>query len=118
MSLSANCELWLKTGERCAAAETIFTYTTGTDALSDHGEALPATMEDLRRCRLLIEACPELRANFARVAHLGRQWSEIVNFWDDLCLLQDVEDPNWRETASRARQTQKMLNTFIGCEAE
>lgn len=117
MSLSPNAELWLKNGERCAAAETIFTYCTGVDALSDHGEDLPRTLEDLRRCRLLFETAPELRSCLPRVAHLSREWSEIVNFWDDLCLLQDVEDPDWRERAGRAPQAKAMLDQFIGRDA-
>lgn len=118
MSLTANSELWLKTGERCPAAETIFTYTTGTDALSDHGEGVISNMEDLRRCRLLLEMCPELRPCLSRVAHLSRQWAEIVNFWDDLCLLQDIEDPEWREHAGRAKQAQRMLNGFLNKNIE
>lgn len=117
MSLLQNAELWLSTGERCAAAETIFTYCTGENALSDHGEDLPRTMEDLRRCRLLFELVPELRSCLPRVGHLSREWAEIVNFWDDLCMLQDLEDPDWREAAGKAPQAQAMLNSFIGRDA-
>ncbi len=118
MSLSPNAELWLSTGERCAAAETIFTYCTGEDVLSDHGEDLPRTLEDLRRCRLLFENCPELRSCLPRVGHLSSEWAEIVSFWDDLCMLQDLEDPEWRVAASKASQTQAMLNSFINRPAE
>lgn len=114
MSLSPNAELWLRTGERCAAVETIFTYCTGTDALSDAGEGLPLTVEDLRRCRLLFEMVPELRSCLPRVGHLGREWAEIVSFWDDLCLLQEIEDPDWQQGAGSAPQTQKMLDSFTG----
>lgn len=117
MSLSPNSELWLRTGERCPAAETIFTYCTGENALSDHGEDLPRTMEDLRRCRLMFEMAPELRSCLPRVGHLSREWAEIVNFCEDLCLLQDVEDPDWREAAGKAPQAQAMLNQFIGRDA-
>lgn len=117
MSLSSNAELWVKNGERCAAAETIFTYCTGVDVLSDHGESLPHTMEDLRRCRLMFETVPELRSCLPRVAVLSREWAEVVNFWDDLCMLQDLEDPDWRERAGRAPQAQAMLNHFTGREA-
>lgn len=115
--MSLSTDLWIICGERCAAAETIFKYCTGEDVLSDHGEDLPRTMEDLRRCRLLFETCPELRSCLPRVGHLSRQWAEIVSFWDDLCMMQDLEDPEWREAASSAPQAQAMLNHFIGCEA-
>lgn len=113
MSLQSNAETWLRIGERCPAVETIFTYCTGIDALSDHGEGMLSTLEDLRKCRLMLEMCPELRSCLPRVGHLSRQWAEIVNFWDDLCLLQDIEDPDWREQAGAAGQTQKMLDTFL-----
>ena len=119
MNLHPNAELWLKNGERCPAAETIFTHCTGVDVLSDRGEDLPRTLEDLRRCRLLFETVPELRSCLPRVAHLSREWAEIVNFWDDLCLLQDVEAPDWREHSGpwRAPQTKAMLDQFIGRDA-
>lgn len=114
MNLTSNSELWLRTGERCAASETIFTYCTGVDALSDWGEGHPVTLADFRSCRLLLEQCPELRSCLPRVAHLSREWAELVNFWDDICVLQDFEDPDWREHLGRAPQAAKMLDTVIG----
>lgn len=109
-----NQELWILTGERCAAAETIFTYCTGESVLGEQGEGLPRTMEDLRRCRLLFDLCPDLRSCLPRVGHLSREWANIVSFWDDLCTMQDLEDPDWKEAAGSAPQTQAMLNEFIG----
>lgn len=112
--LSDNSQLWLATGERCAASETVFTYCTGVDALSDHGEGHPETLADLRRCRLLLEEfCPELRSCLPRVAHLSSTWAEFVSFWQDLCLLQDLEDPDWRLAAGKATKTLMMLRNII-----
>lgn len=113
MSLFDNATLWLTTGERCAAAETIVTYTTNVDCLSDWGEGHPETLEDFRRCRLLLEQCPELRARLPRVAHLSQTWAEFIGFWDDICLLQDLEDPNWREAAGPAPQANAMITSII-----
>lgn len=113
MSLSDNARVWLATGERCPASETIFTYCTGTDALSDQGEGYPATLDDLRRCRLLLDSCPELRSCLPRVAHLSRTWAELVSFWDDLCMIHDLEDPEWRTAAGKAPKTRKMLIFII-----
>lgn len=111
--LSRNAELWLATGERCPSVETIFTYCTGVDALSDHGERHPETLEDLRRCRLLFELCPELRSCLPRVANLSQVWADFVSFWDDLCMIHDFEDPDWRTAAGKAPKTKKMMITII-----
>lgn len=113
MSLSPNSEHWLRMGERCVAADTIFTYCTGVDALNGRDPDVPRTLDDLRRCRIMLELVPELRSCLPRVANLSRQWAEVVNFWDDLCLLQDVEDPDWLTTAGRAPETIAMLNKFL-----
>jgi hypothetical protein len=118
MSLTKNAELWLATGERCTASETIFTFATGVDALSDWGPGFPTNLEEFRRCRLLLEQCPELRSCLPRVANASREWAEIVNFWDDICVLQDVEDPSWREHAGKAPQARAMLAHIIGRVAE
>ena len=111
--LSDNAQMWLAGGERCAAAETIFTYTSGVDAMSDWGEDYPRNLQDFRRCRLLLEQCPELRKRLPRVAHLSKVWAEIVSFWDDICLLQDLENPTWQSKAGRAPQAAAMLADII-----
>lgn len=116
MSLPRNAELWLKIGDRCRAADTIFTLCTGINAL-DAEPDVPRTLEDLRRCRLLLEAAPELRSCLPRVAQLV-EWVEVVSFWDDLCLMQDFEDPDWRIKTGRASETKAMLNRLIGIADE
>lgn len=112
-TISDSTSMWLASGERCAAAETIFTYATGVDALSDWGEDHPRGLADFRRCRLLLEQCPELRGRLPRVAHLSKTWAEFIGFWDDICLLQDLEDPNWREAAGPAPQANAMITSII-----
>lgn len=116
MSLSQNAEPWLKNGQRCRATDTIFTLCTGVDVLSGEPD-VPRTLEDLRRCRLLLDAVPELRSCLPRVAQLVA-WVEVISFWDDLCLMQDFEDPDWRIKTSRATETKAMLNRLIGVADE
>ncbi len=113
MTLSDNANLWLATGERCAAAETIFTYATGQDALSDHGQDVPRTLEDFRRCRVLLDQCPELRSCLPRVARLSPAWAEFVSFWDDICLLHDLEHPAWRDDAGKAPKADEMIRLIL-----
>jgi hypothetical protein len=111
--LTPEAEMWISTGERCAAAETLFTYCAGVDVLSDWGEGYPTTVDDLRRCRLLLEQCPELRPRMRRLGYISKHWAELVSFWDDLCAIHSFEDPTWREKAGRAKNTQRMLEEIL-----
>lgn len=105
--------LWLVTGERCDASETIFAVCSGSPENEATGKGCPRTLEDLRRCRLLLEQCPEMENKLHRVGHLSKAWAEIISFWGDLCMLQDLEDPDWRVKAGKAPKTKLMLNTII-----
>lgn len=108
--LSENAARWLASGDRGLSAETIFTLTTGVDAMGylgcyDH----PHDVSDFRRCRLLLDQCPELRSCLPRVAHLSKAWSSFVYMWDDLCSIHDEEAPNWRSENSLAPKTNAMI---------
>jgi len=103
---------WLAHGERCASSDTIAKYCGGSCVPSNVEEPPPADLKALRRCRLLLEQCPEMLPKFKRVGHLSPVWAEVVSFWGDLCMLQDLEDPSWREVAGKAPKTTMMLNTI------
>lgn len=104
---------WLANGERCAASDTIARYCSGASVSHSDSEPIPADVKALRRCRLLLEQCPEMTRKMQRLGHLSRGWAEIVSFWGDLCMLQDLEDPSWREVAGKAPKTTLMLKTII-----
>ena len=109
MCLPDHATTWLQSGERCAASNTIITYCTGVDCMDGAEPIHPTTLPELRRCRLLLEQCPELRSCLPRTAKLSREWAGLVSFWDDLCHVHDLEDPEWRTAAGKASQTKKML---------
>lgn len=113
MRISQSAQEWMATGERCRASETLFTYCTGVDALGDFGDAYPESLADLRRCRLLIEQCPELRSKMKRLGFISREWAELISFWDDLCTIHDLEAPDWRKRSTGARRTKKMLFNIL-----
>lgn len=106
-------KLWLVIGERCDASETIFSVCSGSAGNDVAGDDIPRTLEDLRRCRLLLEQCPGMKSKLHRVGHLSKQWAEIISFWDDLCMVQELEDPDWRDKAGKAPKTTLMLKTII-----
>jgi len=111
--ISENALQWLATGARGTSVNTIFTFATGVDALGHWLPDHPHDIFDFRRCRLLLEQCPELRSCLPRVAAVSPEWAEIVNFWDDICVLQDLEDPTWREQPGKAIEASKMLKNIL-----
>jgi hypothetical protein len=113
MSLSTAAQMWMATGERCRSSETLFTYLSGVDVLGDHGDTFPMTLSDFRRCRLLLEECPELWEKRKRLGFVCKEWAELVSFWDDLCMMHDLESPEWRSKSTAARRTKKMLVTIL-----
>lgn len=118
MQLSQNAIEWLANGERGLSSETIFTYLTGVNALSDRWATHPCDPADLRRCRLLLEACPELIPKFPTMAKSSPVWKSLVENWLALCALMDAECPNWRDTNSRwsAPLTYHLMK-FVGCQS-
>lgn len=111
MSEAMNRMAWLKSGERCPASNTLYDYALA-DLTSDV-PAYPRNAEDLRRCRLLLEKVPALQANLQRVAKAGLEWAQFVSFWNDLCLVQDIESPNWRKAVKADKNTNMMIDSFI-----
>ena len=101
---------WLTNGERGESSNTIVTHLTGIDALgSRQRRNHPHDPDDLRRCRLLLEAMPELEANFANMATCSKVWNELRAHWDELCNLMDKEAPRWREGQGSAIATYRRM---------
>lgn len=86
---------WLNHGERGISSEAIVSQLTGVPIVSySHraGNDYPSDPDDLRRCRLLLDACPEIhRAFLERMGARHRVWARLVAIWDDLCELLDME---------------------------
>lgn len=65
--LSPQAIQWLATGARGISSETIFTLITGVSCIKEEDMDIPYDAYDFVRCRLLLEACPEIQARFAEV---------------------------------------------------
>lgn len=113
--LSHAATLWLAHGERCISSETMFTRLTGVDALGSHGAGHPYDPADFRRCRLLLEAVPELQPLLPNMANESPAWAGLVEAWADICNTMDDETPNWRSPrGERAPLTYQLIKTAIG----
>lgn len=109
ITLPAGAAEWLRHGERGLSSEAIFSHLTGL-TLSRWGAALtPADPDDLRRCRLLLEQVPTLRAELHRMAETGTCWARLVPRWDEVCALMDEEAPDWRGGHGSAPKTAELM---------
>jgi hypothetical protein len=90
---------WLATGERGLSSEALFTRLSGLNAVRGDSDkaAYPRDPSDLRRCRLMLEAVPELDWNLPHARDLSPVWARLIDGWDELELTMDEETPNWRD---------------------
>lgn len=112
-TLSDNAVMWLASGARGLSSETLFTFLTGVDAEGDHGHNYPHDPADLRRCRLLLDQCPELVSCLPRVANAHPVWAALVARWDELCAVMDEENPEWRQGRGSGPKTYALMKEII-----
>lgn len=104
---------WLANGERGISSNTMFTFITGVNAAYDDYHSHPHDLGDFRRCRLLAEASNDIMNHLDRMKSVSREWSAIVDHWDELCRLMDEERPNWRKNENApSPKTYALLNSL------
>lgn len=113
LGLSDAAQRWLASGQRGNSSETIFTHLTGVDA-NRGSRSHPYDPDDLRRCRLLLEQCPELVPLFPKMAEVSDAWAGLVRDWETICKTMDDETPEWRAGKGRASETYKLMNLATG----
>lgn len=111
--LSENAINWLATGERGMSSETLFYYLTGHYAPDDDGDHYPHDPDDLRRCMLLLDACPELKPNLHLITQAGPVWSSLFAHWDSLTRTFEDECPDWRGEEWSAPRTYTFMKEII-----
>lgn len=114
--LSEAAARWLASGERGISSNTIFTRLTGVDSLGGWSQDYPYDPSDLRRCRLLLEQCPELAAKFTTMSGASKKWAALVRDWPAICKAMDEEIPDWRnpKKGSSAPRTYNLIKAAIG----
>lgn len=100
---------WVCTGERGLSSEAMCRALFGIPMADDRNEQpYPRDPDDLRRCRLFLEAVPEARSRMGELSNLSPTWKAYVEHWDEMNRLFNEEAPLGRlmKTASLMRQLQ------------
>lgn len=72
---------WLAFGERGVSSETIVSQLTG---LQVRSLSHPHDPDDLRRCVLMLDACPSLAARIGEMRSASPEWAALVDVWSEL----------------------------------
>ena len=76
---------WLASGHRGISSNTMLQVITGIVAESGHfGLSHPHDPADFNRCHKLLEAVPELREGFPKLAAKSKAWKALLEHWDEL----------------------------------
>ena len=113
MILTDNMIAWLARGERGASSNTIFQHLTGHDTGSSGGFSHPHDPDDVRRCRKLLDQCPELKATFPQMATRSPVWAALVAEWGSLCAEMDFEAPDRRDHQGAAPIAYRHMKAII-----
>ncbi len=115
---------WLAFGERGMSSEALFLRLTGISpgrpSRCEFDErdrtAHPYDPDDLRRCRLMLEAVPAARARLQEAAELSPAWAALVAIWPELEATMDGETPDWRDPkcGGTAPATYQLMKRAIG----
>jgi hypothetical protein len=102
---------WLANGERGSSSNALFYGLTGIYAGSK--DSYPHDPGDFRRCRLLIEQCPELKPFLHKMKTARPAWSALVEHWEELCAVMDAELPGWRNGQGKAEKTYQFMRRIF-----
>lgn len=111
--MTSNTTQWLASGQRGISSNTIFTFLTGINALDNSRHSHPHDPDDLKRCRLLLEQCPQLKNIFDDMKKVSKEWGFLVSDWDELCKTMDEEAPDWRNGKGSAPKTYGMMKDLL-----
>lgn len=107
---------YLLTGDLDDACRAIALQTQGVQLSTWLRTHHPTNIESIRRCRLLLEASPEIQSNFGTMAEVSPAWAAVVTAWPEISAAMDKECPNWRRTlwANGRWQGQEALGVLRG----
>lgn len=110
---------WIATGERGLSSEAIVGHLTGLRLNQRQREvSVPYDPDDLRRCVLMLEACPSVRAHFDEMRTASPTWARLVDAWPELIATLDREVPGWRGRAPGiATETYAMMQRLLRGES-
>lgn len=114
-NLSQDAISWLAVGERGKSVEAMFFALTGVKPHNARGDLAehPNDLDDLCRCRLLLDRVPGLTVDLDKLAAISPVWSRIAPAWNVLCACMDEEHPQWRNCGGKAPRTYALLQEFV-----
>ncbi|MBN7822591.1 hypothetical protein [Bowmanella yangjiangensis] len=103
---------WIATGRVGASSKAMAMTACGLPS----DRSYPSDPDDLNRCLLLLEAVPEVREHFEKIAALGVVWGRLIGRWPDIeaCFLDEV-GLNWSKAKS-APKTYALMKEVMGEE--
>lgn len=101
---------WIATGRVGASSKAMAMTACGMPSDKDY----PLDPDDLNRCLLMLEAVPEVRDHFDKIAALSPMWRRLIERWSGIeaSFLEEV-GLNWSKGDS-APKTYKMMQDAIG----
>ena len=78
--LKENVLNWIATGRGCSSSQAMALAACGIPTRGDY----PSDPAVLNRCLLLLEAVPEVRAHFDKIAALGAVWAKLIDRWAEV----------------------------------
>lgn len=100
---------WFAEGETGASSKHMALTACGQKGEGYH----PLDPSDLNRCIMLLEAIPEIREEFPRIAKTTKAWARVIEHWDELVELFHSEvGRNWCN-ARRAPNTYKRMRDIL-----
>src|SRR5690606_2782385 len=101
---------WIATGRVGASSKAMAMAACG---LPSDG-SYPHDPDDLNRCLLMLEAVPEERARFDKIAALSVVWSRLIARWSEIeAAFLDEAGRNWSKARSAPR-TYQLMKEVIG----
>lgn len=103
---------WIATGRVGSSSKTMAMAACGLPSSGDY----PSDPDDLNRCLLLLNAVPEVREHFGKIAALGVVWGRLIPRWAEIeALFLEEVGLNWSKAQS-ADKTYKLMKAVIGQE--
>lgn len=79
-------------------------------------KSYPSDPSDLNRCLLLLDAVPEVRDHFDKIAALGLVWGRLIARWGEIeAAFLEEAGPNWTKAQS-APKTYALMKEVIADE--
>lgn len=95
LSTQAQRELgnWILHGNTGISSETMAAIALGATNASGYRADAPHDPSDFGRCYKLVQAVPEIREHFPRIAKKVKQFAGILREWDDLVRIYERDKP-------------------------